>query len=159
MFQLFRSIVYLQISPDSVVMRHIQKDLTLHEPAEILLSSDQKLIAFGHEVRAQALSRPDATLIKPFAHPRLLIADFEPAKILLQACKERLLGKSFSLARCVVHPLGEPEGGYTELEKRACRELAVQIGFRQAYVWCGPALSDQQILSAKFLSEGEMQWT
>jgi rod shape-determining protein MreB len=156
MFQPFRSLVYLQISPDSVLMRHIQKDLTLHEPAEILLSSKQKLLAFGQEARMQALSRPDATLVKPFVHPRLLIPEFEPAEMLLRACKERLLGKFFSLAQCVVHPLGDPEGGYTELEKRMCRELAARIGFRQASVWCGPALSDQQLLSAKPRPNGEI---
>lgn len=156
MFQLFRPLVYLQISPDSVCMRHIHKDLTLHEPAEILLGSDHKLIAFGYQARAQAPNCPDASLVRPFVHSRMLIPEFEPAEILLRACKQQLCGKFFSLAHCVVHPLGEPEGGYTDLEKRLCRELAVQIGFRDAYVWCGPALSDQQILSAKLLPEGEI---
>jgi rod shape-determining protein MreB len=52
--------------------------------------------------------------------------------------------------RIVIHPLGEHEGGLTQVETRALRELALGDGASEAHVWQGPVLSDEQVSTRSF---------
>jgi len=51
-----------------------------------------------------------------------------------------------------MHPLGEPAGGFTQVEARAFHEMALGAGAAKAMVWRGRNLSDQELLSGQFPS-------
>ena len=73
---------------------------------------------------------PGVTLAKPFAHPRSLVSDFTAGEQLLKEMIYRCLGRSlFSIAPAVIlHLIGDPEGGFTQVEIRAFREMVLACG-------------------------------
>ncbi len=97
-------------------------------------------------------------LVNPFNHPRTIISDFVLAQQLLKHQLRALLGKGWFQPApwVVVHPLGVPEGGYTEIEVRALYEMCTAAGASQCVVWQGPPLTDAQVLSRSFPSDGKV---
>ena len=81
------------------------------------------------------------------------------AEQLLKHQLKRLTGASFmSPSPCVVmHPLGSPDGGFTQVERRAFREMALGAGASEVYVWTGRLLSDKEVLSRQ-PPVGAEQW-
>ena len=56
----------------------------------------------------------------------------------------------------VMHPLGDPEGGFTQIEIRALRETALGAGAKKVTMWHGRALTDQELMSGTFPSDGKI---
>ncbi|MCH8622284.1 hypothetical protein [Undibacterium sp. TS12] len=56
----------------------------------------------------------------------------------------------------VMHPLGKPESGFTQVEGRAFRELAFGAGAYKVVLWYGGELTDQEILSGQYPSHGRV---
>ncbi len=50
----------------------------------------------------------------------------------------------------VLHVLDEWEGGLTEIELRALRELALGAGARAVHIWGGRELTDQELKDWRF---------
>jgi rod shape-determining protein MreB len=55
--------------------------------------------------------------------------------------------------RVVIHPLGNPAGGFTQIERRAFREMALGAGASIVHVWTGRPLTDQELLDPKILKD------
>ena len=55
-----------------------------------------------------------------------------------------------------MHPRGEPEGGYTQVEIRALRELGMAVGAALVTVWQGRSLTTEELLSGRFPLEGRV---
>jgi len=93
-----------------------------------------------------------------FAHPRSLVSDFTVAEQVLKAYFRRVRGKSLLQPNplVIVHPLGEHEGGLTQVELRALRELAFGAGASEARIWQGPQLTDEQVLANEYPATGRM---
>lgn len=119
---------------------------------------ERKMIAIGSEARAYAFDS-SVKVINPFAHPRTLVSDFTSGEQLLRAFVLRMQSRSFlALAPTIVmHPLGEPAGGYTQIEIRALREMAYGSGAGKVFVWLGPVLTDEEVLSGSFPVSGAVQ--
>lgn len=85
----------------------------------------------------------------PFAHPRVIVSDFEVAETLLMyAFKLVSKAKYFRLAPVVImHAIDELEGGLTDVEKRLLNELGMGAGARKVYVWEGKELSVEDIIA------------
>ena len=83
----------------------------------------------------------------PFAHPRVIVSDFEVAEtLLMHAFKLVSKSKYFRLAPVVImHAIDELEGGLTDVEKRLLNELGMGAGARKVYVWEGDELSAEDI--------------
>ena len=58
--------------------------------------------------------------------------------------------------RVVLHPLGDPEGGFTRIEVRALHEMALGAGAAEVRLWQGRALSDEELLSGTFPADGNL---
>ena len=56
----------------------------------------------------------------------------------------------------MLHPRVDPEGGFTQIEIRALRELAIGAGASKAFVWHGRDLTDEELLSLDFGSGGQV---
>jgi len=98
-------------------------------------------------------------VVNPFAHPRTLVSDFTVAEQLLKYQLLRVLKPRFwRPSPCVVmHPMGKADGGYTQVERRAFREMALGAGASQVFLWIGRPLTDAELLARKPPS-GEGEW-
>jgi rod shape-determining protein MreB len=158
-FASLSSVIYCQLSPEKITIRNVKSGETISEVPEMAISaSPKKILAVGAEARRAAANQP-ADVINPFAHPRSMVSDFTVAEQLLKHYLRRFRGNSFlSFAPVVViHPLGNPAGGFTQVENRAFREMAIGAGASEVTVWNGRNLTDQEVLSKRFPS-GEGYW-
>ena len=99
-------------------------------------------------------------IVNPFGHPRSIVSDFTVGEQLLKLVFRQILGKSWlaGAPNVVMHPLEEPAGGLTQVEYRALYEMALGAGAGWATVWQGRSLTDQEVLSRSFGSDGPQLW-
>lgn len=151
MLSFFSPLVYIQISPNLLILKNLKTGLEISEVAEIALSLPPKpkvILGAGAQARLASASEP-AQLIQPFAHPRSLVSDFASAEALIRLQLQRVLGKGWLRVApsVVMHPLGNPDGGFTQVELRAFREMALGAGASTARVWTGRPLANHELLS------------
>jgi rod shape-determining protein MreB and related proteins len=153
MFSVFKPVIYIQVSPERVTLRNVKTGSSISEVPEIAVSSTA-----GPQARTAAVSQT-ANVVNPFAHPRSMVSDFTAAEQVLKQQLRRVLGSSLlSIApRVVIHPLGDPAGGFTQVELRAFREMALGAGASEVRVWTGRSLTDQEVLAKQLPSTGG-QW-
>ena len=53
----------------------------------------------------------------------------------------------------IMHPTDELEGGLSDIEKHAVRQLAAAAGAREVFVWTGRPLKDIELISLNFPEE------
>ena len=69
----------------------------------------------------------------------------------------RPAGRGLALApRVLMHPVGEPVGGLTQVEIRALQEMARGAGAHGVTVWQGPLLTDEQVLARQYPAAGQV---
>jgi rod shape-determining protein MreB len=160
MFSAFRPVIYVQISPERVTLKNLRSGESISEVPELAVSAPpkQKLLAIGAQARIAA-SAELAQVVNPFAHPRSLVSDFTLAEQLIKHQLARILGNPLLRIApdVVIHPLGDPAGGFTQVERRAFREMAFGAGASKVLVWTGRPLTDQEIL-AKQPPSGGGEW-
>ena len=85
---------------------------------------------------------------EPFTTKRLLVGQFGPAeKLLTQLIKATACPNWFSPSPIVlIHPTAMIEGGLSQIEDRALRELGAGSGARSVHIWIGHELSDNEVL-------------
>ncbi len=158
MLNKLKPVVYIQISPDRLTLKNVKTGDIVDEVPELAMGGKGKLsvLAVGTAARSAAASQA-AALVNPFAHPRSLVSDFTLAELLLKHQVGRLLGRSlFAVSPCiVVHPLGSPEGGFTQVERRAFREMAFGAGASEVHVWSGRPLTDEEVLQRQPPAQGD----
>lgn len=151
--------LYIRISPERVTVRNPGTGEQVAELPELAVADQPKfrIVGLGHEARAKAM-QPNVRVVNPFAHPRSLVSDFTTAELLLKVLISKILARGiFSVApRVVLHPLGDPEGGFTQVEIRALQEMALGAGARSVKVWQGRPLTDQEVVSDRFPVAGKM---
>ena len=158
MLSFFQPRIYIQISPHLLTLKNLKSGLEISEVAELALSLPPKpkaILGAGAQARVAAASEP-AQLIQPFAHPRSMVSDFASAEALIRVQLQRALGKGWLRVApsVVIHPLGNPDGGFTQVELRAFREMALGAGASTVRVWTGRPLADHELLSDQVLSGG-----
>lgn len=83
--------------------------------------------------------------VNPFSHPRTIFSDFTVGEKLIRHGLLSMIGglggfTATSPALAIIHPLEKLEGGLTEIERRALKELGLGAGFREVVVYTGPEL-------------------
>lgn len=156
----FSRTLYVQLSPQRLSVRDPARGHGISEVPELALEvadngKGKRLVAVGHEARGQTFM-PNIEIVNPFTHPRTLLSDFSCAEQLLKAFVKKVVGRAWlqPAPKVIMHPLGEHEGGLTQIELRAIRELALGAGASKVSIWQGPALSDAQLLSGQFPATG-----
>ena len=154
---LFSSTLYVQLSPDRLSVRNPKSGQYFSEVPEVAIAHvpKPKIVGIGAEARMRA-AEPSVEIVNPFGHPRTLVGDFTVGEQLLKACFSRVNRSTWlSMApRVVMHPLGDPAGGLTQVEIRAFHEMALGAGGSQVKVWQGRTLTDSELLSGTFPAEG-----
>lgn len=140
MLSSFIPTVYIQLSAQRVMLRNAKTGETISE------------------VPALAHGSASAQVINPFAHPRSLVSDFTVGQQVLKALLRRLRANSIFAPspRVVLHPLGDPEGGFTQIEIRALHEMALGAGASEVLIWQGRSLSDEELLARTFPDDGRL---
>jgi rod shape-determining protein MreB len=143
--RLFSNELYIQIR---------ETELAVTELGTGKVWCDEPLLAIKREAgmtrilevgsKAKRRQGPAVELINPFSHPRTLLKDFIAAEKLLQVAFRQLHQSSVFRPSpfVIIHPLEKTDGGLTEVEERAFRELALGAGARGAIVWQGKALTN-----------------
>ena len=155
MFDAARPMLYITLTPECLTIRNLRSGLVIAEVPELAVSRSPtpEIIGVGSKARQAAAAQPAqaAQLINPFDHPRSLVADFTVAEQVLRLLVRQATGHSFfTMAPIIfIHPLGEPEGGFTQLEYRAFREMALGAGASRVYLLEGRLLTDSEILQVQ----------
>lgn len=156
---LFGSTLYVQIAPERLAVRDPKSGKSFSEPPEVAIghSPKVKIVGIGSEARRRS-TEPSVEVVNPFAHPRSLVSDFTVGEQLLKAALARVHGGSVLAVapRVVMHPLGDPAGGFTQVEIRAFHEMALGAGASEVKVWQGRALTDQELLAGTFPPDGKV---
>lgn len=151
-------LVYIRLAPDRITLRNVKGGQAVSEPPLLAVNRQLKapILAVGAEAAMRA--GPGVEMVNPFAHPRTLVSDFVHGEQLLKALLKRLLPHAmFSVApRVVLHPLGDPEGGFTRIEVRALQEMALGAGAAEVRLWQGRALGDEELLAGRFPADGKL---
>ena len=142
-------LLYVQISPERLTVRDVKAGVEISEPPRMANAH-----AAGTRMAPMGL---DAAM-NPFGHPRSMVSDFSAGEQLLKAFIRRVRPRSlFSVSpRVVMHPLGNPEGGFTQVEIRAFHEMALAAGASQVVVREGRPLTDQELLAGDFGAGGRV---
>lgn len=165
MLSLFKPSLYIQISPERVTVVNVKSGASISEVPELAItthSGKRVILAVGSQARLAAASASQSAMwINPFAHPRTLMGDFTTGQQLLKMLVRQVLGNSalpLLAPTVVIHPLGSPAGGFTEVETRAFREMALGAGASQVFVWTGRVLTHEEVASRAFpLAEGALR--
>jgi rod shape-determining protein MreB and related proteins len=149
---------YVQISPERLSIRNVKTGETLSEPPQIAIEHTPKARILAVGAQAAAASGTSVEVVNPFAHPRSLVSDFTVGEQLLKSFLSRMGPRSLFRAapRIVFHPLGKPEGGFTQVEIRALHEMALGAGASEVVVWEGRSLTDQELLAGEFPQGGRV---
>ena len=156
----FNSCLYVQLAPDRLLVRDPNTGAQFSEIPEVGIAHDPKARIVGVGLAARSsVAGLKGQVVNPFGHPRSLVSDFTVAEQLLKTVVRQVLGSAlFRVApRIVIHPLGDPAGGFTQIERRAIREMALGAGASKVIVWVGRNLSDQELLNETYPPEGEAE--
>lgn len=159
MFTSFIPIIYVQLSSERLTLRNAKTGEIVSDVPEVAFTRKPKLSIVGYGIEARLhKSEPTVEVINPFAHPRSIVSDFSAGEQLLKAFLRRLQGSSiFAVSpKVVMHPLGDPDGGLTQIEVRALREMAMGAGASGVVIWQGRKLTDQELLAGQFPDAGQV---
>ncbi|OEE66797.1 hypothetical protein A1OO_13605 [Enterovibrio norvegicus FF-33] len=109
----------------------------------------KRIVAIGNA--AQALKYDiDIIVSNPFSHPRSLIADYTAGETIIHHAISQVTPRSFFSPKIqvILHPMEKIEGGLTDIEKKALRDMAYEAGAKNAYVYWGDTLPSQHLLNA-----------
>lgn len=158
MFASLNPLLYVTVSPERLAIRNVRTGETSVELPDVALSrsTPRKIVCIGEDARRVATLRP-ADVVNPFLHPRTLISDLNIAGVFLRHQVKKLLGKRFVISSIsmIMHPLGSPEGDFTQIELRALRDLALSAGASKVYLKRGGLLTEDEI---KKLAEKGFRW-
>ena len=153
----FSATLYVALSPDRLLVRNPKSGKTFSERPDVAIAHvpQVRIVGIGAEARLHG-TEPSVEIVNPFAHPRTLVSDFTVGQQLLKEAIARVNGGSFLSIppRIVMHPLGDPQGGFTQVEIRAFHEMALGAGAGAVTVWQGRSLTDQEVMSGLFPAEG-----
>jgi rod shape-determining protein MreB len=156
MLRSFLPVLYVRISPERIVVTNAKTGQSVSEVPELAIVGNPKRIAGFGETARSAASQSGGLVVNPFAHPRSMVSDFTSAEQLLKLFLHRVHAKSWFVPnpRTVIHPLGNPEGGFTQVERRAFREMALGAGASEVVVWTGRELTIQEVIEGTFPAGG-----
>jgi len=150
----FKSLLYIQISPQRITLRNPVNGMAISEEPRIAFVTVPKTKILGVGADAlRAASAPDVRVINPFGHPRTMVSDFTAAEQMLKLYV-RKVSAGFNFFRpnptIVMHLQGHHEGGLTQIELRAFRELGFGAGGSKVVLYTGPELSDAQLMAGEY---------
>ena len=136
----FNSGPYLvQISPQRLKITNLSNNRVWEDAPLVAIAEDAKgnksIIAIGSAAKGKA-----DLVVNPFDHPRTFLHDFTVAESLIKYALRSMMPRHlFTVSPVIIMQVTEAlEGGMTQIEHRALRELAIGAGARKAYIYEKP---------------------
>lgn len=141
----WESTLYVQIWKDRLKVFDPATNRRFDQTPLVAIESG-KIVAAGKDAR-KFVGNSGVDVVNPFDHPRMLIGNWIVAERLLQHAIRSLYEGNFirPAPNVIVHPMESLEGGLSDMEKRAFRELAVSAGGRDVAIHVGPELAKREI--------------
>jgi rod shape-determining protein MreB and related proteins len=114
----FSNNIYIRVSRNKFHVRHLEKGVT-----------------------------KEAVSATGFTTTRLLVGNFSEAERILKPIVKETGGASFFVVapHILIHPIEMIDGGLSQVEETALRELAISVGASKARVYVGSDLTDEKI--------------
>lgn len=140
----YSSTFYVQIWERKIKVTDIASKKVFEDKPLIAISNNngsKQVEAFGNS--ATLIKGKNIEVINPFSHERSLLSNFEIGEKLLQIIFKKLSPNRIFVIRpnAVMHPMEKLEGGLTEIEVNALKDLAQGAGARNVTVYQGSELS------------------
>jgi actin-like ATPase involved in cell morphogenesis len=119
-------VIYLAFCKERLIARYLRGGTGDIELMPIVALVEGVVAAVG----AEALSVPNAVIVRPFEHSRLVVHEFEVAEALFRYAYAQLFKGIAIKPRVIVHPVGWEPGQLTDIELRALTELVHGAGAR-----------------------------
>jgi rod shape-determining protein MreB and related proteins len=158
MLSMFKQTIYIQLSPQLLTLRNPKTGQVIAQEPLLAIERDAKgharVAAVGAAARLAAQGA-GAEVVNPFNHPRSLVSDFTVGEQVLKHFVRQMIGTGLLAVspQIVLHPMIDPEGGFTQVELRALSEMALGAGASKVLLWLGAPLSDQDLLSGDFSAQ------
>jgi len=138
------------------------------QAANIALVPSGRGVAVGdkaEEAFRNGQDRYDLRLVRPFAHPRMIVSDVDAAELMTQYFMvkiamasrfRRWFGFTFAPTRplVILHPLRHFDDGLTKSEMAQLQQIVPPSRATETLIWTGPELSDDDILNRRMPSDG-----
>ena len=125
----FSSDLYVQVWEKRLKISNIQTKKIYEIEALIAIETahEGKRKVYNIGSSCKSLDFNKYQIINPFSHPRSLLGEFQVAEKMLQfAFREQHKSNFLTPSpRVIVHPMEKLEGGLTEIEEKAFRELCI----------------------------------
>ena len=133
---------YLRVNRERVSVRDVFTGDVVEVAPKLGLDSADKILSVGDPADPFAVR-----VLAPFEHPRILIKDFTGGEKIIEYVFQKLSGNRVIRPAPIVlvHPDLNLEGGLTQIEARALREMVEGAGARQVYLYYGRPLADKEI--------------
>ncbi len=142
---------YVRVNRERLSARDVATGEEVECRTHISINDSKIVVSVGDPISPEATNT-----LQPFDHPRILIEDYTAAEKIFMYVVRKLSGYKYFMPSpvMVVHPDLELEGGITQIELRALREIAEASGARTVYFHSGRQLTDQEV---RAIAVGEMQ--
>ena len=153
----FNNKIYVKITPQLLTLISSEHSRIIEDIPLVAMDKENKALAVGAAAKLMGANQM-VTIVNGFDHPRTIIGNFVAGELALQHFIQLFYKGSFSLSLrpiVIMHPLGEWEGGLTQVEIRALQDLALKAGGRKVYVWTGRILSKEELRMKKLPLEKE----
>ena len=149
----------LDLSPTQIRLRDLRTQAEWSAVPEVAIGATagghNQILAAGADARAALAAHlakgagSTGEVVNPFSHPRSLFNDFQLTEQLIKFGVRQFHRRSlFTAAPLIVVSLPpDPEGGYTQIEKRACSDMVEAAGAREVHL-CVVPLTDAQMLAS-----------
>lgn len=152
--KLFKNTIYVEFSAEWITVKHVETGKIIEDKPLLAIKKDDKgkniILAIGSKVE-QIKTDTGVVIHNGFSHPRVCINDFEIARATLMHFVRKVLNKKILVRPIMImHPNGNLDGGLSQIEDRALKELASSIGAQKSYVWTGRNLKDVELVALNF---------
>ncbi len=132
-----RPILYIRIQPDWLSVRLVGTDRRYADTPHLAVDNEKRtIVAIGREAVALVQAQGDKfSLRTAFAHPRMLIDDYDSAQAILKYAYAHVLNMFQRLILkpvALVQPVVRLEGGLAQIEKQALMDVVVDAGAHRA---------------------------
>ncbi|WP_100658832.1 rod shape-determining protein [Alteromonas flava] len=141
----FSESLYVQMWEKRIKVTNLSANAVFDDsPLVVIQTKDNgKKIVSGIGKLAASSLKENEVAVNPFSHPRALLSDFYVGEVLLKHIFLKLSSNKYIRPnpKVIMHPMEKTEGGLTQIEKRAYRELALGGGAKEIKIHVGSTLN------------------
>ena len=150
--RMFKSTLYVRIRRNKISVRFVEKKREVTDQPIVGMNGKNRILAVGEEANSHKYKNiHDYRVLNGFDHPRTIIGQFDIADAALRYLMKRTVSsRAFVRPVIVFHPKDDYEGGLSQIEVRALRDMGEHVGGREVHIWVGRDLTDEELQSGKF---------